>query len=100
MQEIRFTEQFEKGEIAVHLSGPLSTQTYDALSSAMEHIRGQLVALIAPQGAMGIGSAAALILKPQGRALDPSALTDKIPGINPADRRRGPRAAKKLARRK
>ncbi len=95
MQEIRFIEQFESlnGEVSVHLTGPLTTQTYDALSNAMERIKKQVVALIAPQHGFGSLPSAG------GAAVDPSEFTAKIPGVDPTDRRRGPRA-KKTARRK
>ena len=89
MLEIRFNEKFENGELTVHLSGELTSKTYNVLSEAMERIRKQLVSLIAPQP----------ITAPGGVALDTSAFTTKIPGIDPTDRRRGPRV-KKTARRK
>lgn len=93
--EIRFHETFDSGEISVYLHGPLSVQTYDNVSNVMETIRKQLVSLIAPQGINPVHVPA-----PQGRALDPSALTDKLPGVDLTDRRRGPRPIKKEKKRR
>lgn len=87
MQELRFTEEFVNGQITVHLQGPLSTQTYDELSGSMERIRKQLVALIVP-------TPTPILIAPQGAALDPIALKENLPGVDPTDRRRGPRAKK------